>query len=176
MSLTQRRLKEYLFYDKDTGKFYWIKNTGPNCSIGDEAGWVSLGYRHIQLLNKSYPAHRLAWLYMEGYLPEHDVHHRDDNGLNNKWDNLEHLNRSCHLKTRNPSKANKSGIIGVCYNKRDGLWQMQIAKNKNERIREYYKNFNDAVKARYKYEVLLGYFKCKEKSTAFLYLKENGLL
>ena len=40
-----------------------------------------------------YRAHRLAFLYMKGYIPKL-IDHKDRNGLNNKWNNLREANKS----------------------------------------------------------------------------------
>lgn len=60
-------------------------------------------------------AHQLAVLAMTGSLPPvgYDVHHRDDNGLNNTWDNLQVLSFQHHIWSRKPGPDHPTGQFGV---------------------------------------------------------------
>ena len=63
--LTYQRLRELLDYEPQTGKFFWKVRTARCVKIGSLAGAIERnGYRRIDLLNKHYLAHRLAWLYV----------------------------------------------------------------------------------------------------------------
>ena len=85
MHLTQDRLKELLEYQPETGLFLWRKTgTGRRRK---EAGNASREYLRIQIDGKLYYAHRLAFLYMTGWMPEF-VDHKDGDTLNCRWDNL----------------------------------------------------------------------------------------
>ena len=66
--ITQERLKEVLHYNPETGIFVWEHST-PYVSAGTTAGWIDNGYIRIYVDGKEYKAHRLAFLYMEGYFP-----------------------------------------------------------------------------------------------------------
>lgn len=81
--ITQKELKEVLHYDPTTGVFVWIKHRKSN-KIRTEAGSVNLGYRRIQIKYESYPAHRLAWLYMYGHHPTNLIDHINHNTLDNQ--------------------------------------------------------------------------------------------
>ncbi len=59
--LTQQRLHELLHYDAETGFF-----TKKRFAVGS----YQEGYLYICLDNKSYGAHRLAWLYRYGDIPK----------------------------------------------------------------------------------------------------------
>jgi hypothetical protein len=93
--ITQEQLKERLSYDPLTG--IWIWKLHLKGKTGEVAGSKrfdkSVGkYNiHIKLYKRVYAAHRLAFLYQCGYLPEHPVTHIDGNTLNNKWDNLKEV-------------------------------------------------------------------------------------
>ena len=68
--LTQKRLKELFHYNPTTGIFTWLVNKG-NARIGYKAGTKKKdGYIQIRIDRKNFLAHRLAWLYNYGYLPE----------------------------------------------------------------------------------------------------------
>lgn len=89
--LTQKRLKELLKYNPDSGAFRWrVSWTRTRLP----AGCIhSDGYRRIEIDGRRYLASRLAWLYMKGRMPENFVDHinriRDDN----RWANLRHVGK-----------------------------------------------------------------------------------
>ena len=75
---------KYFKYFPKTGNFRRKKTMCTKIKIGDLAGSKSHGYIVIMVNNKIYSAHRLAFLYMEGYFPEYCVDHIDRNPSNNK--------------------------------------------------------------------------------------------
>lgn len=116
--LTQARLKELLHYDPATGAFTWLSYPNPQhpgkTRIGQPAGSLNQrGYHRIQILGKSHFAHRLAWLYMTGAWPTHQIDHRDTHPANNAWDNLREATPSQNAMNRRTSTASSSGIKGV---------------------------------------------------------------
>ncbi|WP_234116730.1 hypothetical protein [Citrobacter freundii] len=69
-TIEQSLLKESVSYDEKTGIFRWIAKR-QNVVAGRIAGHKdSLGYIRITISGKNYLAHRLAWLYVHGYMPE----------------------------------------------------------------------------------------------------------
>tara|TARA_R110000824_G_scaffold384421_1_gene578404 strand:- start:720 stop:1397 length:678 start_codon:yes stop_codon:yes gene_type:complete len=57
------------------------------------------------------------------------IDHRDQNGLNNKKDNLRPCSNLQNQYNRKPDKRNTSGYKGVSWVKRDKKWQAQIVKD-----------------------------------------------
>jgi len=114
MTLTVERLKELLAYDATTGEFHWIDDRGNNRMKGKRAGTVnSRGYRVIEIDSKAHREHRLAWLYVTGNWPEHELDHRDLNKLNNRFDNLRPATRSQNTSNKPVQKNSKTGVRGV---------------------------------------------------------------
>jgi hypothetical protein len=123
--MTQNELKEYLNYNPDTGIFVWKKCYNKKLNkIGTIAGGINnKGYHRIQINNKSYSSHRLAYIYINGEIPNKlCIDHI--NGI--KTDN-----RICNLRLAtvkqnafNVKKRinNKSGHKGVCWNKKEKKW------------------------------------------------------
>ena len=108
--LTQEELKRQLHYNPNIGIFRRKIANSNRVKIGDIAGSKNKrGYIIIKINNKLYRAHRLAWLYTHGYLPEHEIHHINEFKYDNRIDNLEHLTPSCHQKT----KKLRVGLIQV---------------------------------------------------------------
>lgn len=79
-TLTQHRLKELLHYEPETGVFTWkvdSRDGGRGHRSGDTAGTLAQGYTVIRVGKVVYKAHRLAWLYVHGSFPEHEIDHVD---------------------------------------------------------------------------------------------------
>lgn len=147
--LTQERLKELLSYDPDTGFFVWSVNRSNFVSAGVEAGSIdSEGYRRIMIDSKSYKAHRLAWLYVNGDWPELQIDHIDHNRANNEWANLRDTTSLGNARNQKIYKTNKSGCTGVLWHKKDKNWQASIRiKGKLKHLGSF-KDINKAIEAR----------------------------
>lgn len=129
--ITQSRLKELLSYDPLTGLFVRRVNKA-RAKIGDVTGWVHVrGYIYISVDSRSYKAHRLAFLYMLGYFPEHGVDHKNRDPTDNRWENLRHSTQACNTQNTRIRKDNKAGLPGVSKGQY-GKWvaQMQVGKRK----------------------------------------------
>lgn len=193
--ITQEYLKECLHYEPETGIFTWkerplhhFKKTNSRTNIQIMNIWNGRnahniansrsvqGYIKIFLDGKSYMAHRLAWLYMEGYFPEYEIDHINRIRHDNKWNNLRHVTTTCNMQNKNVSKNNKTGVNGVTYDTNTNKWRSRITVNKKVISLGRFNNFNEAVKARYEEENNNQNWKCSSKSSAYLYLKENNLL
>ncbi len=78
--LTYERLREAFFYNPRTGVFVWASTRrGQRPKIGDIAGSVGKksGYCIIGIDGFTHGAHRLAWFYMTGDWPKHEVDHKN---------------------------------------------------------------------------------------------------
>ena len=175
MKLTQTRLKKLLHYDPETGVFDWlIPRQGAR--IKQSAGCLTYeGYGQIRINGKTYRAARLAWLYMEGYWPEHQIDHINRIRNDDRWLNLRHVSPQCNLRNCNKAKNNTSGITGVSLHKDSQKWHATI-KPTGKRV--FLGSFNlkiDAARARWNGEIKYGFPDCNTTSSAYLYLKERGL-
>jgi len=111
--ITQERLKELFTYHAEDGSFVRNVTIAPNAQKGSWAGYVGKnGYRYISIDNKKYLAHRLAWLYTYGEMPEVNIDHIDGNGLNNKISNLRECNQSQNAANSKP-RGGEAGLKGV---------------------------------------------------------------
>ena len=130
-NITAERLHEVLHYDPSTGIFTWKVRLSYNVPAGRLAGSYKSGkYCFIRVDGVIYPAHRLAWFYMTGTWPKNDIDHKDTNPQNNAFNNLRDVTRQVNKQNRrSPQANNKTGILGVCFDKRVGRknpWCMQI--------------------------------------------------
>lgn len=144
--ITQDRLKELFSYSPETGEFTRIGKQ-KKCRIGDVAGCVSKnGYVTISVDVKRYYAHRLAWLYVYGYMPE-QIDHKNRNRADNRLCNL----RAAVQSLNESNKATKTGCAskfrGVSVHHCTGMWRSRIKVNGKERSLGVYRNEIDAAKA-----------------------------
>ena len=150
------KLKEYLYYNPDTGILTWIKKPANSVEVGQEAGTKhSEGYIQIKFKGNVYFAHRLAYYMYHGVDPlENLVDHEHNPKTNNKIDNLRLANSSQNQRHRvNLPSNNNSGVIGVCWDKRLKKWRAQIVVNKVQKHLGLFINKEDAIKVRKEAEI-----------------------
>lgn len=171
--LTQEKLRELLHYDPDTGEFRWKIKKSKIVKIGEVIQTKNNGYPIVQIDKKQYYLHRLAFLYMEGYLPENMVDHinriRDDN----RWCNLREVSNQCNIRNSNQRNDTTSGVKGVSWHKEDNRWQAQICiMNKKYHFGSFI-DLSEAVAHRLAAEQCLDWSGCDSDSPAYLYMKNQ---
>ena len=120
--MKQDTLKKYLYYDNQSGNFYWIKVKNSKTTAGQIAGCKTKhGYVAIGIDNKRYYAHRLAWLYVYGYMPK-ILDHINKHGLDNRISNLRECTQAENMKNISKPTTNTSGYKGVSWAKNNKKW------------------------------------------------------
>jgi hypothetical protein len=169
------RLKEVLHYDGESGIFTWKPR--PLSDFANERAFKVFKIRFEGkpagcIKNKTrsekkylvigidyvlYRAHRLAWFYMNGIMPEDDaIDHINGNGLDNRIENLrDGINNSRNMRLM---KTNSSGVSGVNWSKSKGKWRARIHDGKELHL-GYFDDFDSAVAARKAAELSFGYEK-----------------
>jgi hypothetical protein len=178
-TITQAELKRRLSYNPETGVWVWKASPQP-WNVGRRAGYIdkASGRRRIKIEKKLYPSSRLAWLYMEGYFPEHQVDHinriRDDD----RWCNLRHVSPQCNIRNCGLIPNNKVGVKGIYWNKNEKKWRVHIMISGKAFHLGYFKehDFDEAVLTRLAAEQCLGWNGCDSNSTAMRYAKKHGLI
>jgi hypothetical protein len=157
--LTQEKLKKQLHYNLTTGLFTRKVSNSNSVKIGDIAGSVhsDTGYLRIWINGKSYFAHRLAYLYMEGSFPPEQTDHRNHNRLDNRWVNLRLTSHQENQKNRSISANNKSGFNGVSWHKDRNKWVANIRINGKQKNLGYFKELAEAIDARQEANIKYGY-------------------
>ena len=157
--VTQEELKKLFHYSEDSGVFTRIKITANCVKIGDIAGTrSSTGYIKIRFGKKHYLAHRLAWLYVYGELPEF-IDHINHVRYDNRIENLRPATIKINGKNRSMNKNNKSGATGVRWHKGRNRWISQIKVDSRQVHLGSFTEYHEAVNARKNAEVLYGFHK-----------------
>jgi hypothetical protein len=111
--LAQKRLKELLHYDPDTGLFTRVKSM-PRSKKGEVVGYTNgRGWLRVKIDGKHYKLHRLAFLYMEGAFPPDEVDHINGNKDDNRWCNLRKATRAQNNANRASGGNSVTGYRGV---------------------------------------------------------------
>lgn len=129
-SVSRARLVELFIYEPESGAFV------RRCSISNQhAGDVSgskhcRGYVSVCIDSRAYLAHRLAWLYVHGEWPAHQLDHIDGNRANNAIANLRQATAAQNGQNkRKASGFGSSGLLGVTWDKVNLLWRAKIKVN-----------------------------------------------
>ena len=107
------KILDRLSYNPQNGDFKWIKPPIRHPDLnGLKAGTNREGYIIIKIDSKKYPAHRIAWLIVFGYMPKM-IDHKNRNRSDNRICNLREVDN--YGNTQNHSRThNKSGLpVGV---------------------------------------------------------------
>lgn len=126
--ITQQHLKEMLNYDPETGLFTWRKKPGRSTVVGAVAGstWHERGYRLISFEGRRYLAHRLAWLYVYGYLPQNELDHINRDTDDNRIANLRECTRRENAQNIVRDVGATSKYPGVSWDKARQKWGAKI--------------------------------------------------
>lgn len=149
--LTKAKVRSLLHYSEQSGQFIWLDNKNNRVKKGDVAGHIDdHGYRRICIEGVEYRAHRLAWLYIFGVMPEM-IDHVNGIRTDNRLSNLRECTSSQNAINRKIQSNNKSGTTGVSWNKKESKWKA-YAKIKGKIINlGTYMGKEEAINARLKF-------------------------
>lgn len=138
-------LRERLSYCADSGLFRWRSGPRTGLVAGNKN---ACGYWVVGLNGKQYGAHRLAWLYVYGVVPDGEIDHIDRNRLNNRLNNLRVTSRTENAQNMSmingPIRRNKSGVIGVSWNKSKKRWAVNITADGKRKFLGYFDDIEEA--------------------------------
>ena len=146
--ITADFVRSILNYNQETGAFTWIVQRS-NVSSGSVAGHVSKsGYTTISICDKTYLAHRLAWMHVNGCFPDCDIDHIDGNRSNNRFSNLR-LDplRQNQQNRKTTQRNNKSGFPGVYWHKSVHKWHARIHVKRKSISAGFFDDPRDAYEA-----------------------------
>ncbi len=114
-SFTAEYLRSALHYEPETGVFTWLVRRAIGTPAGSFAGSIhaATGYAGIKIKGRRYLAHRLAWLYMTGEWPSHQIDHINLKKSDNRWCNLREATHGQNIC--NQAGYAESGLKGAYY-------------------------------------------------------------
>jgi len=124
-ALTAKRLREVLRYNRRTGVFTWTTNLRRG-QKGKRAGGMRAGRRGIGIDGRRYLASRLAWLYVKGSWPTHEIDHKNLDKSDDRFSNLRPATHAQNLRNVGRLRNNSSGIKGVTWDKSRRKWSASI--------------------------------------------------
>lgn len=146
--LTQTRLQQIIDYNHETGKFTWLQRKQGR-KINSSAGCIRKdGYITIMINGSQYLAHRLAILHSLGRMPPYQVDHINGIRNDNRIINLRCATQLENSKNTMLVKQNKSGTMGVFWEKSSNKWRSFITANGVRHYLGLYENYTDAVESR----------------------------
>ena len=149
------RLADALFnYDPESGDLTWRVDTSAT-PLGQCVGSVArhkietyTSYINVRVLGDRYKAHRLAWLLQTGDWPQKHIDHIDGDGLNNSWGNLREATPEQNAYNQKVRSDSTSGVKGVSYDKKRGMWYVYIDVDKKRKHLGRYDTKDEAIAAR----------------------------
>lgn len=158
--LTADRLRSLLIYDPERGTFTRRDRPDSTFANKDQAKawrrhWLGApagsltdrGYVTIRVDGASYRAHRLAWLYMTGSWPLHEIDHRDGDRSNNSFENLRDIPGAGNRQNTKRQANNTSGFTGVVWAKNVERWHAKIKINRRTISLGYFETRDAAYRA-----------------------------
>lgn len=141
-------LKSLLRYDPETGLIYWIAKGKGKIKKKAAGTLLHSGYLGICIGPKRWQAHRIAWALHHGNWPKDQVDHINGVKIDNRACNLREATNSQNGKNLKLSKANKTGIAGVCWSERYQNYRAYIKVEHKQKYLGTFKTIEDAAKAR----------------------------
>ena len=113
--LTAERLRQLVDYNPSTGVFRWRVARGGSVPAGSFAAQTlsTLGHHRFRIDYREYTAGRVAFLYMTGRWPSHEIDHINGDRADDRWINLREATRHQICRNRKVSRRNKVGLKGV---------------------------------------------------------------
>lgn len=147
-------LRSLLAYDPATGHLTWREDrfTGGgrrrHIVAGQMAGFVDKkhGYRLININDRPYLAHRLAWLHMTGAWPTADIDHINGDRDDNRWHNLRDVRRQVNLQNIRAAKGHKKHgtLLGTAWHAKTQRWRALIKVDGKQKSLGYFRTEAEA--------------------------------
>jgi len=154
--LTREYLRSILDYDLLTGNFIWTairKGVKKHKIAGSVNG---NGYHNIYIDGRNHRAHRLAFMYILGHVPEY-IDHINQDKLDNRWINLRPTTKSQNARNAKKYDTNTSGHVGIIWQPRYQKWLAQMVVDYKQLYLGRFNDINDAIAARKAAEIKYGF-------------------
>lgn len=122
ITLTATRAGALLAYDPATGALTWLSN-GRSATRGHPKGYLC-----VTVAGKTYLAHRVAWLMVNGDWPKHQIDHLNGIRNDNRIANLRDVEGRVNYQNQRAARSNNKscGLLGVTWDKSRNAWKASI--------------------------------------------------
>ena len=156
-----KTLNNLLRYEPLTGRLYWLPRSRAlftsdrlwktwNTNFAGKPALIYIqhsGYFAGQVLQTMYMAHRIIWCMMTGKWPN-KIDHINGDPSDNRWINLREATLTENQQNRRIGKNNRSGVMGVRWNKKSQKWRATITANKEQIHLGSFSSFESACEMR----------------------------
>lgn len=133
-------LYEAFYYEPDTGYFMRRNRKGSKGSLD------AYGYLILKINGRQHKAHRMAWLYVYGRMPEGVIDHINGNKLDNRIANLRDVPQAVNNKNSHKAPNKDTGERGIHISKAKGLKAIYTFKRDGKSHR--FRTLQEAVTAK----------------------------
>lgn len=165
---TMQDLWKVLRYEPSTGLLYWRARTPDMFKAQSErlraahcVNWNAMfaerpalnspsgnGYSSGALFCISLSAHVVCWAMVHGRWPDGEIDHQNGNGRDNRPRNLRNVTHAENVKNAKLPRHNRSGVIGVSWDRGRGVWQAGIQHRGKKIALGRFPSFDAACAAR----------------------------
>lgn len=149
LATTAERVRALLEYNPNTGEFTHRVDRG-NRRAGQPAGGINAeGRKTIAIDGVVYVGSRIAWLYMTGAWPQHQIDHIDTDKSNDRWVNLRDVPGVVNAQNiRKPqNREQKSKFLGARWCSTRQKWKAAIRVDRKEKWLGYFDTDQEASEA-----------------------------
>jgi len=136
-------------------------NPATGAIVNKKTGYCSTrpdkdGYLRLNIRGKQFYQHRVAWFISTGLWPD-SIDHINGVKTDNRAVNLRSVSHEENMRNQKKHATNKSGHVGVCWDKRSSKWRAFIYVNSKYKHLGLHLKLDDAVSARKQAENNFGY-------------------
>ncbi|MEO0976003.1 MAG: HNH endonuclease signature motif containing protein [Pseudomonadota bacterium] len=173
-----RVLRRLLEYNPDTGLLFWkprpawmfkTKTAAKiwNTKYANKQAFTAVrptGYPFGNVLRCPVDAHRVIWCMRTGEWPTQQIDHIKGLSDGNRWRNLRHVSRQENARNKRMPSNNKSGQMGVVWDRNRQKWMAMIKVNQRNIYLGRFDQKTDAIAARKAAERRYGFSKYHGRS------------
>lgn len=160
---SQQELRAAFEYNPHSGALIWKHRARVRqCTNTRYAGTPALacrsrhGYLEGTFNGQLYAQHRIIWKLVTGEEPD-EIDHINGDRSDNRFVNLRNVSRGLNRLNTKRQSNNTSGVTGVRWLKRERLWRSEIKLGGKTTCLGYFRNFDEAVRARRDAESRMGF-------------------
>lgn len=173
--LSPELLRTLLRYEPETGKLFWLRRDVSlfrqgkipaeqacriwNTRYAEKEAFTanSRGYRVGGIFGRTYEAHRVIWVIVNGEWPTDKSDHENGVRNDNRIVNLRDVTTQENGKNSKLPISNTSGVIGVGWRPQRSKWRASIKAEGRSIHLGYFADFDSAVAARKSAEIKYGF-------------------